>query len=101
MNAGSAVVVAPFRCVARGRAIASGSDEPRSSRSKRTWSTVPGIVEPPGEPTARNGLPARVTIVGLIELRGRLLASARFRWVVDWRGWLMVALAAARLLGSA
>ena len=32
------------------------------------------IDAPPGEPTARNGLPWRVTIVGAIELRGRLRA---------------------------
>jgi hypothetical protein len=30
------------------------------------------IVEPPGDPTARNGFPSCKTIVGLIELRGRL-----------------------------
>jgi hypothetical protein len=41
------------------------------------------IVEPPGEPTVRNGLPSRRTIVGLIELRGRLPPSARFGWVVE------------------
>ena len=35
------------------------------------------IIEPPGEPTARTGLPWRVTIVGAIELRGRLPPSAR------------------------
>ena len=36
------------------------------------------IVEPPGEPSASNGLPSRRTIVGLIELRGRLPPSTRF-----------------------
>ena len=35
------------------------------------------IVEPPGEPTASTGSPRRVTIVGAIELRGRLPALAR------------------------
>jgi hypothetical protein len=30
-----------------------------------------------------NGLPSRVTIVGLIELRGRLSPSARFGCVVE------------------
>ena len=44
---------------------------------------MPGIVEPPGEPTAMNGLPPRVMIVGLIELRGRLSPSARFGWVSE------------------
>ena len=33
------------------------------------------IIEPPGEPTARNGLPCLVMIVGAIELRGRLPPS--------------------------
>ena len=41
------------------------------------------IIEPPGEPTARNGRPPSSTIVGLIELRGRLPPSARFGWVVE------------------
>ena len=36
------------------------------------------IVEPPGEPTARNGLPFLSTIVGDIEERGRLSGSIRF-----------------------
>src|SRR3979411_231880 len=30
------------------------------------------MVEPPGEPTARNGLPCASTMVGDMELRGRL-----------------------------
>ena len=37
------------------------------------------IVEPPGEPTARYGLPSRSTIVGAIELRGRLPPSHAVR----------------------
>ena len=36
------------------------------------------IVAPPGEPTARTGLPSSVTIVGDIELRGRLPGAGRF-----------------------
>ena len=52
MKAGSAVVAAVLRWAARGRAIASGSEAPRSSRSSSTWATVGMIVEPPGEPTA-------------------------------------------------
>src|SRR5688572_20777762 len=36
------------------------------------------IVEPPGEPSARYGLPRSRTIVGLIELRGRLPPSTEF-----------------------
>ncbi len=41
------------------------------------------IVEPPGEPSARNGSPLRSTIVGAIELRGRLPPSTRLGWVVE------------------
>ena len=83
MKAGSAVLVVVFRLTARGAAIASGSERPRSIRSNSTWATVPMMVEPPGEPTARNGLPWRVTIVGAIEERGRLRLSARLGWVVE------------------
>ncbi len=83
MKSGSAVLEVVLRFVTRGRAIACGSVAPRSSRSSRIWSTVPGIVEPPGEPTARKGWPERVTIVGLIELRGRLLASELFGCVCE------------------
>ena len=36
------------------------------------------IVDPPGEPIASNGLPPWSTIVGLMELRGRLPPSTRF-----------------------
>ena len=76
MNACSAAVLAVLRCDARGAAIASGSVLPSSSRSSRTCDTVVMIIEPPGEPTARNGLPCLVMIVGDIELRGRLPPSA-------------------------
>jgi hypothetical protein len=41
------------------------------------------IVAPPGEPRARNGAPAFVTIVGAIELRGRFPPSTRFGCVVE------------------
>ncbi len=41
------------------------------------------IVDPPGEPTARSGSPSRSTIVGLIELRGRLPPSTRFGCVSE------------------
>ena len=41
------------------------------------------IVDPPGEPTASSGLPSRSTIVGLIELRGRLPPSTRFGCVSE------------------
>src|SRR3954469_17420331 len=41
------------------------------------------IVEPPGEPTVRNGLPSRVMIVGDIDERGRLPPSTRFGCVVE------------------
>jgi hypothetical protein len=67
-----------LRCAARGVAIAAGSDFPRSSLSIRIWSTVVMIVEPPGEPSASAGFPSRVTIVGDIELRGRLPPSGAF-----------------------
>ena len=36
------------------------------------------IVEPPGDPSASTGLPSCSTIVGDIELRGRLPGSIRF-----------------------
>ena len=55
MNAGSASVVALLRCDARGSAIASGSDMPRSKRLTRICRTVVMIVEPPGEPSASTG----------------------------------------------
>src|SRR5262249_11222345 len=45
--------------------------------------TVVMIVEPPGEPTARNGLPFLRTIVGAIELRGLFPPSTRFGCVVE------------------
>jgi hypothetical protein len=38
-------------------------------------------VEPPGEPSASSGWPSPSTIVGRIELRGRLPPSTRFGWV--------------------
>src|SRR5829696_3395483 len=41
------------------------------------------IIVPPGDPTATNGLPFSSTIVGLIELRGRLPPSTRFGCVVE------------------
>jgi hypothetical protein len=41
------------------------------------------IVEPPGEPTVRNGLPPLSTIVGDMELRGRLPPSTWFGCVVE------------------
>ena len=62
----------------RGSTIAAGSVKPRSSRSSRICRTVVMIVEPPGEPTASSGLPSSRTIVGAIELRGRLPPSTRF-----------------------
>ena len=80
-NAGSAPVFRALRWLARGSAIACGSVRPRSTRSSRIWSTVVMIVAPPGEPSARNGAPAFVTIVGAIELRGRFPPSTRFGWV--------------------
>ena len=77
MNDCSAVTAGMFRCEARGAAIACGSDMRRSRRSKRTCVTVVMIVDPPGDPTARNGRPWRSTIVGEIDERGRLPGSIR------------------------
>src|SRR4051812_7812563 len=68
---------AVLRCEARGAAIASGSVMPRAMRLTSTWSTVVMIVAPPGEPAARKGLPSLSTIVGAIELRGRLFGPGR------------------------
>src|SRR5215211_736788 len=83
MKAGSALVAVVLRWLARGAAIACGSVDPRSRRSSSTWSTVVMIIEPPGDPTARNGRPSARTIVGLIELRGRFPPSARFGCVKE------------------
>ena len=69
---GSLCVVALLRWLRRGAATASGSDIPKSRRLTRICSTVVMIVAPPGEPSARNGLPLRSTIVGAIDERGRL-----------------------------
>ena len=41
------------------------------------------IMLPPGEPSASSGLPSSSTIVGLIELRGRLPPSTRFGCVSE------------------
>jgi hypothetical protein len=51
-----------------------------SSRSRRIWCTTVMTVEPPGEPSASSGWPSPSTIVGRIELRGRLPPSTRFGW---------------------
>src|SRR5207248_4715405 len=77
MKAGSACV-APLRCDARGAAIASGSDMPKSRRSSRIWRTVVMIVAPPGLPTANSGCPLCSTIVGDMLERGRLPPAGRF-----------------------
>ena len=78
MKAGSAVTLAVLRWLARGAAIASWTVMPRSIRLTSICRTVVMIVEPPGEPSARNGLPSLSTIVGDIELRGRLPGWMRF-----------------------
>ena len=72
---------AVLRWEARGAAIASGRVMPRSSRLISVCRTVVMIVEPPGEPSARNGLPLRSTIVGDIDDRGRLPAAGQVRVV--------------------
>src|SRR5690349_10492144 len=78
MNGGSAVTEAVLRCEARGAATASGRVMPRSRRLVRVCRTVVMIVDPPGEPNARNGLPCRSTMVGDIDERGRLPGWIRF-----------------------
>ena len=78
MNGCSAVTLAVLRWDARGAATASGSVMPRSSRLVSVCRTVVMMVEPPGEPSARNGLPPRSTIVGDIDDRGRLPGWIRF-----------------------
>ena len=77
MKARSACARAVLRSTTRGSAIAFGSGSLKSIRLTSVCITVPGIVEPPGEPMVMYGLPSRSTIVGAIELRGRLLPSAR------------------------
>ena len=83
MNACSALVVsvagavAVLRCEARGALIACSMLIPRSNRLNSICSTVVMIVAPPGEPSARTGLPLRSTIVGEIDERGRLPPSIR------------------------
>ena len=72
MKAGSAVTLAVLRWVARGAAMASWMLMPRSTRLTIICRTVVMIIDPPGEPSARKGLPSLSTIVGDIELRGRL-----------------------------
>jgi hypothetical protein len=49
-----------------------GSGSRRSIRLTIICRTVPMIVEPPGEPSARYGGRCASMIVGAIELRGRL-----------------------------
>ena len=41
------------------------------------------IIDPPGDPTAMKGAPSRRTMVGAMELRGRLPPSTRLGWVVE------------------
>src|SRR5919198_566509 len=74
-NSASVCVVALLRWLSRGAAIASGSDIPKSRRLSSTWVTVVMIDAPPGDPSARNGLPSRSTMVGAIDERGRLPGS--------------------------
>ncbi|MNH40932.1 hypothetical protein D3C79_1023270 [compost metagenome] len=61
----------PFLGAARGAARASEMLMPRSTRLMIVWSTVVMMVEPPGEPRARNGAPSFTMIVGDMEERGR------------------------------
>ncbi|MCY1375889.1 hypothetical protein D9M69_633370 [compost metagenome] len=51
---------------------------PRSTRFRMVCRTVVMMVEPPGEPSARNGLPSSRMMVGDIEERGRFPGSIRF-----------------------
>jgi hypothetical protein len=73
----SAFVGVELRCDARGAAIASCSDIPKSSRSRSVCSTVVMIIEPPGLPSAMKGRPSWRTIVGAMLERGRLPPAAR------------------------
>ena len=50
---------------------------PRSIRLNSICNTVVMIVDPPGDPSATKGSPSSSTIVGDIELRGRLPGSGR------------------------
>lgn len=50
---------------------------PRSIRFSSTWTTVVMVLAPPVEPSARNGLPSRSTIVGAMLARGRFPAAGR------------------------
>src|SRR5690242_17039258 len=77
MKAGSADVVAEFVFDARGAAIASGSDMPKSMRLRSVCRTVVMIVAPPGLPTVSHGRPRRRTIVGAMLERGRLPPCGR------------------------
>ena len=77
-SAGSLCVVALLRWLRRRAAIASGSVMPKSRRLTRICATVVMIEAPPGEPSARNGVPLRRTIVGAIDERGRLPPSTLF-----------------------
>ncbi len=78
MKAGSASVDALLRWLARGASMASGRLMPKSIWLISVCSTVVMIVEPPGEPTASTARPLRSTIIGLIELRGRLFGATEF-----------------------
>jgi len=82
-KAASVCVVSVLRWLSRGAAIASGSDMPKSRRLSSTCATVVMIDAPPGEPSARNGLPSRRTIVGAIDDRGRLPAATELTPLVS------------------
>ena len=56
MNSGSAVTAAVFRCDAARLRDRLRQRHPRSIRLNSSCVTVVMIVEPPGEPSARNGL---------------------------------------------
>lgn len=77
-NAGSAKVAVVARARRRDGLWERGA---QVEQSRRICSTTVMMVEPPGEPSASSGWPSSSTIVGLIELRGRLPPSTRFGWV--------------------
>ena len=56
----------------RGAFTASWIVIPCSITLSRTWTSMVMMREPPGEPITMKGLPSRVTMVGLMELKGRL-----------------------------
>ena len=79
MKAGSAQVVAAFLWLARGRADRLRQRRAELQALQQHLQRRRDDVDPPGRAEARNGLPPSSTIVGAIQLRGRLPPSALIR----------------------